>query len=494
MPRRSMASFFDGNPRDGQSFALSVIERAWDSNDVFAIRLPTGVGKQRLGLCVADWAAAKAGGGGLRTSYAVPNNALLKQVTDERPAYPKLLGKGRYWCDRDNRACGDTIVASGGACRPDFVTGPAALYHPDACAMVKDLRRSRSKTERRLACVYHTLLGHKLAADKDVLIYDEAHNLVKLRQEFAGYGLDMVRARVPDRVWTVAELLEWAVSRDGRQSPLAETVERLVRDCGGDRPTHLISIDEDTDGPRVRRTARAVPVDVSAAPPSMWPRRDQKVILMSATLGETDIQQMGLAGRRVMYIDVPSDIPPDGRPIYYDPVVRMTAGNEATAVAELADWLGWALDAHWRGVRGVIHLPYRIGEKLYAAMRGNDRLSWFSPAQRHTALEDFISMRRSDHVIIAAGCSEGLDLKDDLARFQVIGDTPFASMGDPGVRWLHENDPVRAEWETVKTLAQTFGRNSRHPTDFGETVVVDACARGPMDSKLMPAWAVEAYK
>lgn len=343
--------------------------------------------------------------------------------------------------------------------------------------------------------MYHTLLGHKLAADKDVLIYDEAHNLVKLRQEFAGYGLDMVRARVPDRVWTVAELLDWAVSRDGRQSPLAETVERLVRDCIGDRPTHLISIDEETDAKgRVKRTARAVPVDVSHAAPSTWPRKDQKIILMSATLGQSDISQMGLAGRRVMYIDVPSDIPPYNRPIFYDPVCRMTAHGEDAAVKDLATWLGWAIENHWPGVRGIVHLPYRIGEKVYALLRSNNRVTWFSPGQRAAALGEFLSMSRKDHVMIAAGCSEGMDLKGDLAFFQVIGDTPFASMGDPGVRWLHEHDPERAEWETVKTLAQTFGRVSRHPEDYGETVVADQCAHGPMHSKLMPSWAKEAYK
>jgi hypothetical protein len=226
---------------------------------------------------------------------------------------------------------------------------------------------------------------------------------------------------------------------------------------------------------------------------------------MSATIGDSDLRQLGLTGRRVLRVDVPSDIPVDRRPIYFDPAVRMTHGREATEIPVLADWLEYQLHHSWPGVRGIIHLPYRLGALLHEECRRRasssaagpgilTRVAWFSPADRASVLADFLTGTWRDEVLIAAGCSEGLDLKDDLARFQVVADAPLASMMDPGVRWLHEHDPQRARWEGVKTLAQTYGRVSRHPADFGETVVVDEAALPIMVDGQMPTSAREAYK
>ena len=93
---------------------------------------------------------------------------------------------------------------------------------------------------------------------------------------------------------------------------------------------------------------------------------------------------------------------------------------------------------------------------------------------------------------LAAGCAEGLNLKDDMARWQVVGDTPAASLADPSVRWVAENDPRRAEWEAIKNLAQTVGRVSRHPLDEGETVLVDRPSQRLLDSELLPQTTREA--
>lgn len=504
-PRRSLPSFFRGTPRPGQLFFMERVEAGIVTHDVIVGRLPTGTGKQRCACAIMDWAAAKAGGGGLRSVYAVPNNPLLGQVMSERPDVPKLLGGHRYLCPRaGGDPCDQVRGRAGRYCLVPHIGGPAAYHHPDSCAKVRDLRRARGRgaAERKLVCVYHTLLGHKLAEDRDIVIYDEAHNLVKLRQEFAGFSLDMAAARVPDTVWTEDEFLEWCGERTGGgTSPLSEEVERIVDAVAAG--SHILRLEdlEDARG-RSRRVARAVPVDVSTRPPGgLWPAigRGQKVILLTATLSDSDLRQLGLAGRKTLIVDVPSDIPPERRPIFREDVCRMTRGNEAYAIRELARWLGWALQEAWPGVRGVIHLPYRLGEMLRreAELAGGElarRTVYFTPKTRGAVLSQFLSGQHRSEVLIAAGCSEGLDLRDDLARFQVIGDTPQASLGDAAVRWLHANDPVRAEWETVKTLAQTYGRVSRHPLDDGETVMTDGAGFRYMDSSLMPQTAAEAYR
>lgn len=490
-------SWFEGEPRPGQAFAMQRIQEGWDRHDVFVVRAPVGTGKGRLLLAIARWASAKRGGGGLRTFLGVPTNDLLRQILRDAPNFPHLWGSDHYRCEKWGRPCASVAQSktTGGACR--HVSGN--LHHPESCRRVSDLRKFRS--ERRVAAVFHTLLGHRAAGDFDVLLYDEAHNLLRIRQEWAGFSVDLREARVPDNVWTEEELLEWLSTRDARSSPLAGELERVVESVApgaGRSPTHVLRIVEDERG----RRAAATPIDVSSAPPTPYPRKEQKVVLSTATISELDLHQMGLSGRRVMWIDVPSDIPVDRRPIYFDPIVSMTRTNEDSALEDVAEWLEWALREAWPTERGLVHIPYRLGERLYGLctekyVRLTERLVWFSPHTRKDVLgrflqEDVRGEEARGKVLLGAGVSEGLDLRDDRARFQVVVDAPLPSLGDPAMRWLAENAPERYEWEGVRTLSQALGRVSRHPGDFGESVVIDSEAQRLLESPLTPGWVREA--
>jgi hypothetical protein len=59
----------------------------------------------------------------------------------------------------------------------------------------------------------------------------------------------------------------------------------------------------------------------------------------------------------------------------------------------------------------------------------------------------------------------GLDLKDDLSRFQVITKVPYPSLGD---RWINEKRRRNEQWykwQTALKLVQGYGRSVRSLLD-----------------------------
>ncbi|MGC2574851.1 MAG: helicase C-terminal domain-containing protein, partial [Candidatus Nitrosopolaris sp.] len=84
----------------------------------------------------------------------------------------------------------------------------------------------------------------------------------------------------------------------------------------------------------------------------------------------------------------------------------------------------------------------------------------------------------------------GLDLKDELSRFQVITKVPYPSLGD---RWINEKRRRNEQWykwQTALKLVQGYGRSVRSKEDWAATYVLDS-AFGYFISRnrgILPEW------
>lgn len=97
-------------------------------------------------------------------------------------------------------------------------------------------------------------------------------------------------------------------------------------------------------------------------------------------------------------------------------------------------------------------------------------------------------------ILVASGLYEGVDLPEDLGRWQVISKIPWMSLGNPAIRHLAELDPEWYLWETIKTVIQGCGRICRTPTDFGITYVQDASVHRILTEggHMLPKWWTDA--
>jgi ATP-dependent DNA helicase DinG len=103
---------------------------------------------------------------------------------------------------------------------------------------------------------------------------------------------------------------------------------------------------------------------------------------------------------------------------------------------------------------------------------------------------------RKNSIIVAPAMHEGLDLKGDLSRFQIICKIPYPSFA--------ENDQLKIrmqisqdyyDWLTALKLVQSYGRSIRSDDDWADTYILDAdfsMFRSRAGKKLLPKWFTDA--
>jgi Rad3-related DNA helicase len=77
-------------------------------------------------------------------------------------------------------------------------------------------------------------------------------------------------------------------------------------------------------------------------------------------------------------------------------------------------------------------------------------------------------------VLVAPSVDEGIDLPDDLCRFQIIYKVPYPDMGNKQIKARMKKDPDWYAYKTVISLVQAYGRGMRHKDDYCITYITDS--------------------
>ena len=99
-------------------------------------------------------------------------------------------------------------------------------------------------------------------------------------------------------------------------------------------------------------------------------------------------------------------------------------------------------------------------------------------------------------VLISPSLHTGLDLKDDLSRFQIITKVPYPNIGD---RWINEKRKTNGQWYTWQTalrLVQGYGRSIRSKEDWAKTYVLDSAFGSfvKKNTNILPDWFTQAIQ
>lgn len=469
-----MQSFPYPTPRAEQREVLEFLEKNWDRYDVFVIVVPTGGGKTALSKALLTWKHS--------ASYIAPTNLLVDQFLEEFPETPRLHRLDAYWCEEWLQSCAQTRARKKGFCR--------------GCVCSGDLATAKY---RRGPGVYnyYTYLSHRI--HRPLLVVDEAHGLISTIQD-----------RVSELVWhhdyqypdngdhaTLRRWLEKLPTRIRKHKKIQHLEEALTAES----PRHVIGFTtEQFNGkgtrrgqPEERRCLKLYPVDVRDHAGMFWPTGVEKVVLMSATIGPKDIEELGLASKRVVYLESGSPIPAERRPIQLVPVVNMTHSGVDTELPRLAEEID-NIAAYHTGEKGIVHVTYSLAERLRPLLTGN-RYIFHDRLDKAEKYEKYRQSPAVDgRVLIACGMYEGIDLPEDLGRWQVVAKTPFPSLADPAIAHKAEKDPDWYHWTTLKALIQAAGRVCRTPTDYGITYFLDKQTERLLSNcdHLLPHWFNDA--
>ena len=80
------------------------------------------------------------------------------------------------------------------------------------------------------------------------------------------------------------------------------------------------------------------------------------------------------------------------------------------------------------------------------------------------------------NVLVSPSFWYGVDLKDDLSRFQIIVKTPYLSMADKRTRIKAQRDNEWYRYAALVKLLQGFGRSVRNENDYCDTHVLDGAS------------------
>ena len=216
------------------------------------------------------------------------------------------------------------------------------------------------------------------------------------------------------------------------------------------------------------------PIDISPYAEQMLFRNGKYVLLMSATIinQEGFCKMLGIQADSSTFFSIPSPFNPDNHPIFTFPIAKMSASTIDADLPKLVEAIKNILAQHPKE-KGVIHThSYKVASYIKKNLR-NKRLIFHGTDDRIKKLEEHIKSKDAT-VIVSPSMQEGVDLKDDLSRFQIICKVPYPYLGDKIVKKRMHRWNWWYSFETAKTIIQSLGRSIRTENDHAVSYILDA--------------------
>lgn len=474
MKKLDIMTFFPGNPRPVQEKALRLVQDNWDSHDVFVLSLPVASGKSKISQTIAKWCKTQ-------SCILTPTNILVDQYQQEAKGFSFLKKKDSYTChshfdnELGNLSCAQVYKDRGGS-------------HCGGCHYVRKVREAK----RALSGIYnyHTYMALKMQVP--VVIFDEAHKVLDTIRALSAKKVWQFQHLYPDWVNTYQTLYRWVSGKATHSDK--KIFQTLKEDLEANSKQYLVKRGMEPYRGEERDCLSLLPLDVSRQPPIFWPNKVKKIVLMSGTISYKDIEAMGLDKRRVCYIDMPSPIEPEARPVIYQPVASMSWANQDANLEKLAQHL--AQVAEQEEGKGLVHITYGLARKLRPLLP-QERFLWHDSTNKLAVYKEFRETEEP-RILMGSGLYEGIDLYGEDYKWQIITKVPYPSLAEPAIKFMAGKDPVWYHWETVKSVIQACGRICRGPEDSGTTYVIDSSWRKLYDScvkeGLLPKWWLDAYQ
>jgi len=398
-----------------------------------------------------------------------------------------------------------------------------------ACPYYENVYRAvdaRQVTMNFSSFLFQTTLTRRFEEPRDLLIIDECHNIEPQLLDFISFSItdQHLTARgifIPKLdtaydyyVWfmesKIASVLKDAIKQAALEDKpkledeLARTESKFalfmkhIEASKDSCDTEWVAEYEEKD---TRRSVTIKPIYVHQFANELLFKHGTKVLLMSATVLDINVlcRSLGIDKSQVAARRMKNRFPVANRPIYLRTVAKMTGG--VNAMPKWAPQLTAAVDQivnEHQGERGIIHTHnFAITDWLLKKCNPlvqRRLLSQYKFRGDKKAMLDEHS-KRNDSILIAPAMHEGIDLADDLSRFQIICKVPYANCFDNlQLAKRVEIDRKYYTWLTALKLVQSYGRSIRSATDHAMTYILDESIYKFLKdaASMLPEWFIEA--
>lgn len=198
----------------------------------------------------------------------------------------------------------------------------------------------------------------------------------------------------------------------------------------------------------------------------------EHILLMSATIIDHKHFAKTLGIDDYEYIEVDSTFNPKNAPILSTTKVRLNYKNLKDQLPNLKEQVKKICDYH-KDVKGIIHThTMEITEYLKQHIK-DPRFLFRVPGSEneHILKQHYESTENT--ILVSPSLTYGIDLKDDLARFQIIMKAAWLPLGDERIKKLFRDDPAWYLNKMLNNLIQACGRGVRSERDKCVTYILD---------------------
>jgi ATP-dependent DNA helicase DinG len=515
-------------PRPTQIRVIDEIEKAYSNGYRFVIlEGPVGSGKSAIAITMAKFFGW--------SHIITPRKSLQNQYYEDFKDHIVMMkGRSSYPCtfeDSDNHykkiikiiQSGDSPLISPGSdhCGNAPCLNDKQVYtvctNERTCpyqAAIFSAQNSAHIVHNLHSFIFQTAFGQRFGA-REILIIDEAHEVENTIRDFIAKKFVITKLLTteeePGKFTTITEWCDWLLrpeftsryskkpNGDNRSSDHQLYIDRVegFREYAEVYKENFV-VKREIDTLSRRTKFEFIPKHIGKAAQQYLFEYAKKILLMSGTIYSKEMfcSRLGINPDQAYFIRVGSSFPVESRPIYMkdEYMVDTSHANWVENFPKMIDNINTLLEK-FPDVKGLIHSPsYMAAEQITHRLR-NRRILTHDKHNFLQKLEEFLKAT-DNKVFISPVCSQGMDFKDDRARFQIILRVPYPNTNDPFLADMVKTDYPWFNYQALITFGQQIGRINRSDTDFGVTILLDSRFEKfiSRNKKMIPGWVKEAIK
>ena len=241
------------------------------------------------------------------------------------------------------------------------------------------------------------------------------------------------------------------------------------------------------------RSLSVKPLDISKYVSTFFDHPVQ--IFMSATIDkESFCENTGFDSGVVEIVDTQvSPFPIENRKVEFTDVKRLsynsTRDDELLVIKKIDEIMTKYYDKKGLVLTSSKSRCFQILENLSEENKKRIRICHSFNADGKT--QDQVVQEHADSkngVLLSSSLWEGVDLKEDLSRFQIVAKAPYPMLSETRTKIKMQKYPLWYKAQAIMKLLQGFGRSIRDYGDWADTYVLDSAAHELllMNRKMVP--------
>jgi ATP-dependent DNA helicase DinG len=271
----------------------------------------------------------------------------------------------------------------------------------------------------------------------------------------------------------------------------------VIEDMRTNKDNWIVTSVEKTANNQLRKVL-VTPIDVSSYFKDILDKGSISLFMSATILSKDYLCKIGgIKSDQVKFIRVQeSNFPLKNRPIYLMNVAWLNAKTMNQSLPAIANAVNNIMTTH-KNEKGIIHTTsysqLRFIKDNISKENAIRLIETGSKFDRNEMLEKHYKSSKPT-VLISPSLYLGVDLKDNLSRFQIIVKVPYADLTDRKISVMKQRDPNWYTWNTILKLVQAYGRSIRSKEDFANTYILDSSITFLLKQakEMSPKWFLDA--